>query len=195
MLMLDPTLPESRLRALLQQTLSDLIISSDLNQKFCSRLVSTVLVVAPDTIPTSQEKGDNQISSVTILYPHVRPSDLLYLVGTSGSIGTPKICMATHANLSTAVLRQSRSHHLDKTSRMYDFSSYSFDASHWSLLHTLCTGGVLCVPSEEQRRGCLVESLHTYAATAVFLTPTVARTIDPDRVLTLQTLYLGGEQV
>jgi non-ribosomal peptide synthetase component F len=78
---------------------------------------------------------------------------------------------------------------------MYDFSSYSFDASYWCLLHTLCAGGTLCVPSDSERHDNLTQSMRFYHTTDVFLTPATAKTVDPSAIPTLQRVFLGGEKV
>lgn len=80
-LMLDSTQPEARLKAILQQVEPAIVVASASNEALCSKLVSTVVVVSdrhdPFSLPAAVFTG----------LPHVEPSDLLFVIPTSGSTG------------------------------------------------------------------------------------------------------------
>jgi amino acid adenylation domain-containing protein len=195
-LLLDPTLPESRLVSIIQQVDPVLIITSVSNMSLSAQLCgssASVLSLDWDIMHAFMENEFNGTSSKESL-PNVDPSDLLYAIFTSGSTGSPKGCLMQHRNFSSAVILQQEILGLNATSRIYDFSSYSFDAAHWAMFHVLAAGGTLCIPSEEERKDDLSESMRRFKATDVFLTPSVARSIDPARVPTLQNIHLGGEE-
>ncbi|KAF2231590.1 acetyl-CoA synthetase-like protein, partial [Viridothelium virens] len=193
-LFLDPTLPISRLEATLDQVEPRIILSSPSNKRLSSRLVANVLLLGAETDllrscnAAVTDKREDPL-------PNVGSADLLFAIFTSGSTGSPKGCLLQHRNFSSAVSHQRDVLQLDRSSRMYDFSSYAFDAAHWSALHVLCAGGTLCIPSEEERKNNLTDSIRRFRTTSIFLTPATARLIDPTRIPTLQSVYLGGEEV
>ncbi|KAF2207099.1 hypothetical protein CERZMDRAFT_102796 [Cercospora zeae-maydis SCOH1-5] len=185
-LILEPSLPQARLQDIMLQVKPEVIITSEKNRQLCSRFCKRVLSV--DTGNSASHRGVLQL-------PYVKSTDTLYIIFTSGSTGTPKGCMISHGNMSSAVSLQKPCHRLNSTSRMYDFSSYSFDAHHWCLIHTLCAGGTLCVPSETQRQDQLLESLQSYQVTDLLVTPATARMIDPASIPTLRNAIIVGDRI
>ncbi|KAL4886894.1 putative nonribosomal peptide synthase [Aspergillus karnatakaensis] len=165
---LDPTLPETRLHTVLQQLQPALIES--VNQQ-CSR------------------------SWTEQSLRHVQPSDLLYCVFTSGSTGTPKGCLIQHSNFCSALAYQKSTLQFDHTSRVYAFSSHAFDGIYWDVFHPLAAGGTVCIPSDEDRKSNLTESIRAFGTTELFLTPSTARWVDPMRIPTVRAIFLGGEAV
>ncbi|PNP47772.1 hypothetical protein THARTR1_10457 [Trichoderma harzianum] len=193
-LLLDPTLPTSRLRSIIDQVNPLLILTSALQAALSSTLSPKTLLVS-DSSEFIQSAMAKESGRVTKELPFVDPSDLLYAIFTSGSTGTPKGCLMQHRNFSSAVFHQRSVLKLHNRSRMYDFSSYAFDASYWSAFHVLTAGGTLCIPSDEERRNNLTESVRRFCATDIFLTPSTARLIDPSLTPTLRNVHLGGEEV
>lgn len=195
-LLLDQTLPESRLVSIIQQAEPALIVSSTSNVALSKKVRgSSVSVFTLDwEVAHAFMKNNFDSTSTKESLPKVDPSDLLYAIFTSGSTGTPKGCLMEHRNFSSAVALQQQVLALNAMSRMYDFSSYSFDAAHWGMFHVLAAGGTLCIPSEDERKNELSESMRRFKTTDVFLTPSVARSIDPTKVPTLRNIHLGGEE-
>ncbi|TLD11150.1 hypothetical protein PgNI_05487 [Pyricularia grisea] len=172
-LLLDSTLPESRLQAIVRQTNPAVIFSSVANQDLTSRLVP----------PTTE--------IVTL-----GPEYYARLLFTSGSTGTPKGCMIEHGSFCSAIAYQERVlEPLGEGSRVYDLSSYSFDASIWKILRCLISGSTLCIPSEEERRNDLENSIRRFGTTDIALTPSTARLLDPRRIPTMRNFHVGGEAV
>ncbi|KAK5993871.1 Nonribosomal peptide synthetase GRA1 [Cladobotryum mycophilum] len=185
----DPAVPESRLKAIVEQVKPKLIICSPTNKILSSKLVSEVLVLSADSdVITNENTSTKEL-------PYVDPSDLMYAVFTSGSTGTPKGCLTQHRHFTSAVTHQRTLIALDNTSRVYDFSSYTFDAVYWSAFHTLTSGGTLCIPSEVERKSDLTESIRRFKTTDIFFTPSTSRLVDPSVIPTLRNFYVGGEVV
>ncbi|PNY24312.1 LOW QUALITY PROTEIN: Nonribosomal peptide synthetase [Tolypocladium capitatum] len=186
---IDTKQPEERLRAIASQASSPLALSSVQNEALARRLSSKdmeVVTVWPD---------HNRPVSIHSCLPVVSPSDLLYAVFTSGSTGTPKGAMITHRNFCSAITHQQEALGFSDTSRVFDFSSYAFDAAWCNLLHALTKGGCLCIPSAAERENDLAGCLEKYNVTTVDLTPSVARFLGPGALSRLSTLILGGEAV
>lgn len=190
--MLDPSLPEQRLQNIVEQVRPIIILSSaaqkDLAEKLSGEI--TVKTVEEDTITRTTMHHAEQIAAGR---PTAGSYNSLYLVFTSGSTGAPKGAIMTHRNFASAFKHQAKLMALDKESRVFDFSSYSFDMAYYNVLHTLYSGACLCIPSEAQRRqdpsGC-IRSMQCNFAT---LTPTVAGLLDDDALNRLDTLELMGE--
>ena len=193
-LLLDPALPALRLETILSRVQPLLILSSAANAELSSRLVKKTVILGPHTDVVRGWKEKN-ISPVQQRLPVVKPADLLYVIFTSGSTGIPKGCMIEHQNFSSAITYQQSILELNRSSRVYDYSSYAFDASYWSAFHALAAGGTLCIPSDEERSSSLADSIRGHFATDIFLTPATARSLDPSKLSTLRNVYIGGEEV
>ncbi|TQV93495.1 nonribosomal peptide synthase [Cordyceps javanica] len=190
----DLVQPEDRLRVIVQQVEPVLIISSVKQQFVANKLLSSMppsaSVVVVDEAQLAQLPGPKGGDTL----PTVDPSSLLYIVFTSGSTGRPKGVSIRHSNLSSAVKYQQTAHGFKPDSRVYDFASYAFDVAWMNVLHTFTAGGVLCIPSEEDRRDNFSESIIRLKVTYAEMTPTMAYVLSPKTAETLQTIVLGGEK-
>lgn len=186
---LDIKQPLDRLCAITAQANSPIILSSEKNESLARRVTTGMneLVIL----------GLNQQLPVSSPFrlPPVSPADILYVVFTSGTTGTPKGVAITHGNFSTAITYQQKELGFSNTSRVFDFASYAFDAAWCNLLHALTVGGTLCIPSQSELENELPSCLERYKATTVDLTPSVARIVGRTALSKLTTLILGGEAV
>jgi len=184
--LIDPHQPEYRLRMIVEQVGANFIVSSLAKSELSSRL-------APKSIVLSSQLFESPYSPTgpSLLIPD--PSSVVYIAFTSGSTGEPKGACISHRNLASALHHQHQRMGFTTTTRFYDFSSYSFDASIGIFFTTLVAGGCICVPSEDDRRNNLIQSIISLDANTVDLTPSVAAILSPDLVPSLQTLILGGE--
>lgn len=189
---LDASQPQERLRSIVSQVNPTVVLSSLSNRELAESLATSQAVVTVDDVTLSQmikKSEDNR------KLPVVDPSNRLYVVFTSGSTGTPKGVIITHSNYSSAIHYQQEAHGFKSTSRVYDFASYAFDVSWSNILHTLVVGACLCIPSDEDRRDNLAESIEYFGATHVDVTPSVARVIPDSALRKIDTLVLGGEKL
>ncbi|OAA35077.1 non-ribosomal peptide synthetase [Metarhizium rileyi] len=186
----DVKLPEDRIRSLVSQLVPPVILSSVNSHDLAIRLSgsSGVMLAGPD-------QESLKPSRLTTHLPRVEPSDTVYAVFTSGSTGTPKGAMVSHGNFCSAIAYQQKPLMFSRSSRVFDFSSYAFDASWCNLIHALTCGGCLCIPSAFERENQLSECFQKYNVTTVDLTPSVARMLGPQVLFGLTTLILGGEAV
>ncbi|KAI1744650.1 acetyl-CoA synthetase-like protein [Xylaria scruposa] len=185
--LLDPAVPELRLRGIVSQVRGSVVVSSQANEALSSRLANQVIVFGPH-IADDLDEEHREESGITL-----DPSSPMYVAFTSGSTGTPKGAIITHANLASALFHQEESLQITSTSRMYDFCSYSFDVSICNIFATLTAGGCLCVPNELDRQNKLAESIASLRANTIDLTPSVSRLLRPEQVPGIQQIILGGE--
>ncbi|KAK7976909.1 hypothetical protein PG989_015372 [Apiospora arundinis] len=195
-LLLDTTLPESRLRTIVDQVDPMVIISSEINEVLASHLAKSrkTLVLGPQSNAMLDPKVDSHHEPTSL--PRVESTDLLYAVFTSGSTGTPKGCLMEHRNFTSAIAHQEKATQpLSYSSRLYDFASYSFDAAVLGILRSLMAGATLCIPSELERKSDLEHSIKRFGTTDIYLTSSTARLVDPERLPTMRNIYLAGEVV
>ncbi|RYP75279.1 hypothetical protein DL771_002499 [Monosporascus sp. 5C6A] len=184
--LIDPHQPEHRLRTIVEQVGADLIVSSPAQGQLSSRL-------APNSIVLSWQLFESPYnpSGPSLLIPD--PSSVVYVAFTSGSTGVPKGALISHGNIASALHHQHGRMGFTAKTRFYDFSSYSFDASIGIFFTTLEAGGCICVPSEDDRRDNLVQSIGSLDANTVDLTPSVVALLSPELVPSVEILILGGE--
>ncbi|PHH76729.1 hypothetical protein CDD80_1284 [Ophiocordyceps camponoti-rufipedis] len=190
---LDVTLPEDHLRVVASQAAAPFILCSAANESLARNLISSgsddqvvLVVVDPEQLsnPANKQQQHEQQQEL----PLVTPSDVLYIVFTSGSKGA----MITHRNFSSAIAYQQKALGFDGSSRVYDHASYASHVAWFNLLHALTCGGCLCIPSEPDRRSNIAASIAELGATYAQLPPSVARSLSKFPSC-LQRLNLVGE--
>jgi amino acid adenylation domain-containing protein len=184
---MDVTYPENRLKSITSAAQAQVILSSPSQLQLAKRLVDNVFLVDKSTFATNLSEALQKTSHNT--------DRLMYICFTSGSTGEPKGVMVTHRNLASAAVAQTQALDFVPEDRIYDFSSHAFDANIWHFYLAWVSGACVCIPSNEERKENLAGSITSFRSTALFLTPSVARSLDPREVPTVKRLYLGGEAV
>jgi amino acid adenylation domain-containing protein len=185
-LLLDPSNPEERLRDMVSQVeAKQIIVSPD--------LVDSWTPFFPDLIALSPAIGQWEEQWGQDSWSKFSPHNLAYVVFTSGSTGKPKGVLVEHTNFLTSALARAPGIYRTHASRVYQFSSYSFDTSVEDMLTTLIVGGTICIPNEQEQKSNLLASMNKYATNTADLTPSVANLITPSMVPLLKVLILGGE--
>ncbi len=123
------------------------------------------------------------------------PDDPASILFTSGSTGTPKGALTSHRGLVNLAESLRRVFPLPAGTRVAQISSPSFDASVLDVLLAFSSGGTLVFGSwnELQPGDALARFLRDRDVSAAFFTPTLLRTIPPDSLPALQTIFCGGE--
>ncbi|EGX94166.1 non-ribosomal peptide synthetase [Cordyceps militaris CM01] len=187
---LDRQLPLARKQAILRVADAKLFVSDAFDDAYfadCATPPTTVSVWADTAVP-----ADAHLAPVS----GAAPTDLAYLVFTSGSTGLPKAIEVEHQNLSSYVSATRAVVPVGRGSRVLQFAPFAFDASVLEWAVTLSYGGTLCFV---QHPALLVGD---YLADMVDLnqinffhtTPSVLATIpDGRRLPSLRALSVGGE--
>ncbi|KAF3484388.1 uncharacterized protein GIQ15_03712 [Arthroderma uncinatum] len=186
---MDILYPENMLQSTTRSLEATVVLAGPGQLELAKKLSNDVFIVRHLSLTQAGEARHT-------LTPLPRKSHhIMYICFTSGSTGVPKGVMVTHRNLASAAVSQTSSLGFRPDDRVYDFSSHAFDANIWHTWLTLVVGACLCIPSEADRIGDLSGSIDRLETTALFLTPSVARTLDPGSIPTVKRLYLGGEAV
>jgi amino acid adenylation domain-containing protein/thioester reductase-like protein len=184
---LDPAHPPARIESLIREIGGKLLLCSKRYESFTGIAAETIkidhsmleLISCPESPPSDD----------------VAPDNAVYIIFTSGSTGKPKGCVLEHRACSSTMVRHADVFDLNVTSRVFQFSSYAFDAAILEILTTLYAGGCVCIPSDAERLNELTTTMNKMNVNFAFMTPTVSRLISPESVPGLRTLLLGGEKV
>lgn len=185
--MLDVSQPQERLQAIVEQVEPIMVLTSKVSFDIASNLADTKCIA----IHREMIADASNIPQTGL--PDISPSDILSISFTSGSTGTPKGAIITHGSVVTAIQEQNDTVGITKDLRVFDFASYAFDASWWNLVFAMSNAACLCVPSEDDRKNDVAGAINRLSATYAGLTTTVANVLDPQKVPTMEKLWIGGE--
>ncbi|PLB36533.1 uncharacterized protein BDW47DRAFT_108377 [Aspergillus candidus] len=185
--LLDPSHPMQRLELICQTVNAELILASPETASRAKDLATEVVVVHEGLETENEAMSDGRIAS------GVTPTNAAYAMFTSGTTGKPKGVVIEHRSISTSCVAHGAATTLTQTSRVLQFASYAFDACLLEVLTPLVHGACVCILSEEERRGDLVGALRRYGVNTAFLTPSVARSLDPIDLPMLKTVIFTGE--
>ena len=188
---LDPSHPAQRLQEVIRQTQSNLALASPGQSGKCRSLGLDVLEVdsALPRVPQpySMEEG------LQALPKQADGRHAAYCFFTSGSTGTPKGVLLENRAVCTSQVATAKRLRMDSNTRMLHFSSSVFDICILEIVATLASGGCVYVPSEHSRVNELAKFINDHAINWAALTPSVARTLQPQEVPSLEVLLLIGE--
>ncbi|KAJ6780765.1 hypothetical protein PWT90_04525 [Aphanocladium album] len=177
---------------ILHETKASLILTSEAYQRVAAGLGCNSFTVSLKTVSQLQVPS---IEDAEVLRARSLPQSGTYIIFTSGSTGKPKGVVLEHRALATSCMSHGRVYGFNPSTRILQFSSYTFDACIVEIYTTLVWGGCICVPSETDRLSNLAGSFNDLQANVLQITPTVARTIQPSSVPDLDLLILCGEAV
>lgn len=177
---------------ILKETKASIMLTSQAYEDVGSSLGFRALAVSEKTMGSLKPIST---STASLLKDRSLPASGTYIIFTSGSTGKPKGVVLEHRALATSCINHGRVYGFNPTSRVLQFSSYTFDACVVEIYTTLVWGGCICVPSETERLSNLAGVFNSLRANVLQITPTVARTIQPASVPELELLILCGEAI
>ncbi|XPT04699.1 hypothetical protein M3J09_013775 [Ascochyta lentis] len=186
---LDPAHPPTRLLSLIERAGVSLVLTSVTTKQLlvsASGLGVTIVCVERDLF-------SNTAASEASMSQSVRPNHAAYMIFTSGSTGEPKGVVLEHRALSSSIRSMDSVVPLDTSVRMLQYANFTFDLSVQEIFHTLSTGGLVCMPSDSQRLDGLLDFINAHSITAISLTPSVLRLLQPADVPSVTIVICGGE--
>ncbi|PSN65088.1 nonribosomal peptide synthetase-like protein [Corynespora cassiicola Philippines] len=189
---LDIKQPRTRLEAIVEEVRPKLLLASPIQAARLQGLVSATTTVTSSSMQDLRalvdDKHRKRLSGIK-----VQPHNLSFIFFTSGSTGKPKGILLEHGPFCYSSQQFAKWVRMDKTDRVLQFSNHIFDISLTEILSTLLVGGCICIPSEEDRVDNLAGFIRSVRANALYLTPSVASTLDPCSLPSVEKLALGGE--
>ncbi|RYP10940.1 hypothetical protein DL764_000376 [Monosporascus ibericus] len=188
--LMDASHPLGRLQTIYEATNAPVILASP-------QTLSKAVALSPHVIEVTNRLFEQEQAEQRHLWPRVavKGSNAAYMVFTSGSTGKPKGAVVDHSGLATAAEHLQSRVYINSASRVLQFSSHAWDIPMTDVLLTLRVGGCICIPSDEERTGNIVQAANRMMVNWAFLTPTVARLVKPEDFTHLETLVLGGEAI
>ncbi|KAJ5414300.1 non-ribosomal peptide synthetase [Penicillium cosmopolitanum] len=191
---IEPSLPPGRRQNILEDTSAQLVIASLQHANiFHESFDGHVFVLSWDVLETSMSNHGHGLKS-QYSNDTAPSSSVAYVIFTSGTTGRPKGVVVEHKAASSSCTAHGRALGFSPTSRVLQFSSYAFDACIAEIFTTLIFGGCICIPSDSDRLSRLPEAINSLGVNWVFLTPAVARLIEPTAVTCVKTITIGGEK-
>jgi amino acid adenylation domain-containing protein len=185
---IDPSYPASRIQAILRATKATIVVAEPAHEHLFQDAVAHVVKL------DAQSAEELPLTPATVASrPSASPSNLAYVVFTSGSTGSPKGIQVEHRALCTAARHLATPMRIHSSIRHLNFAAFTFDLSYGDIFVTLAQGACLCLPSEEERINDLAGAIVRMEVNSACLVPSVARILRPEDVPRLQTLSLGGE--
>jgi amino acid adenylation domain-containing protein len=180
---LDPTAPADRLQQMIDNSGSPVLVAS--GEAAAALRASTVLA-----IPTRAVAGGTVAEAA--------PTDLAYVVYTSGSTGVPKGVMVEHAGLANLVDWHLCAFAVTSADHVTQIASPGFDASVWEIWPCLVAGATLHIVPDALKTdpGALRDWLVDQDITVTFLPTPLAEAVvrlDWPRTAALRILLTGGD--
>ncbi|MGB8191171.1 MAG: amino acid adenylation domain-containing protein [Chitinophagaceae bacterium] len=188
---LDPALPAERIGYMLNDTGATIIVTASDHEELIATQSPGGELICIDTL-----------RELLPLLPSEKParsttaSNLAYIIYTSGSTGLPKGVMIEHRGVINLTYNQVAPLNLRPGIRVFQFASFSFDASCHEVFTTLLNGGRFVVAPKETLLDTklLAELLNRHEIELVTLPPSYQSAIG-DEIGGLKTVISAGEML
>ncbi len=189
---IDPTYPEERIKHMIEDSGTDILISIEKISKNYKFYKGKIINLDSSKELINAEENTN-LDNITY------PENLAYIIYTSGSTGLPKGTMLSHKGLLNLSLAQKDAFGISGKSKILQFSSYSFDASVWEFVMALLNGASLSLVGQDivKLGSSLKKVMEVLNITTVTLPPSVLKVIpfeeDKSNLAELETIIVAGE--
>ncbi|KAJ1915041.1 hypothetical protein IWQ60_008581, partial [Tieghemiomyces parasiticus] len=179
---IDPEYPEERVRYIIEDSKATLVLESSETQVRYRNLTVPQLLLKDiiEAVPDTKDDG------FLFVAHHSEPTDLAYIVYTSGTTGQPKGVMVEHGSLVSLTADPTYDRYYGTGQRDLLIMSVCFDGMLWPTMKSLCNGGTLVLPGPDLLGD--LSSVHTASVTPSFLAKLL-----PEQFPLLRGIFCGGE--
>ena len=188
-LALSPEYPEDRLRYMIEDSRTRVIVTQD-------HLAARLAGLAPrgTRIVTVGSADDSPDAPP----PAPRPEDLAYVIYTSGSTGRPKGVLIEHRSVLSQLRWMHTCGHLGRDTTVLQKTPMSFDAAQWEIVAPAVGGRVvMSAPGSYRDPEALVAAVQRHDVTTLQCVPTLLQALlDTEgfrACTTLRRVFSGGE--
>ncbi len=185
---LDPHFPNDRLRFMIEDSNSKLLItSSNYNESLNNIHENRVLL--------DSEWDEISTQSNTPLDVILASDDLMYVIYTSGSTGKPKGVMIEHSGNVNMSLDQIKRFGITRVDNVLQYASFTFDASVSEMFMAFYSGAKLVLIDKNiiEEPKAFIDYMIEQEVSVVTLPPAYLKTLDRDRLSFLRCLITAGE--
>ncbi len=185
---IDPTYPKARKEFIFADTDIKVLITE-------SQYIFDLDYFSGKIVAADLQFQEGDAYSVMTQSQTVDPSDLAYIIYTSGSSGQPKGVMIEHRGLLNTINFQRRTFRVKPGDHGLQFASISFDASVWEIFMCIAAGATLYLAGEEVKRSprLLEKYIENNGISIATLPPVYAKWIEFANTPSLKTLITAGE--
>jgi amino acid adenylation domain-containing protein len=200
---LEPSLPQERIRYMIEDSETKLILTHKHIQPTLEAFEGTVLLLDElDYEPTAEENyfysrysGDN-IESVRV---DLKSTDLAYVFYTSGSTGRPKGTLNSHGGLVNRLHTLQHQFRMQYNDKILQKTQISFDVSLGEILWPLTSGGrlILAKPGGHTDPKYLTDVITAQGITIIHFVPSMLQlfinNVDTSKLKSLRLIMTSGE--
>jgi len=185
---IDPAYPTERIRYILEDSRSALVISSGKHKPKLKNSGTNLLCLDEETVAI-------EAMPATALNTAIAPTDLMYVIYTSGSTGRPKGVMIEHRSNVNMSLDQIRRFDIQSSDRILQFASLSFDASVSELFMAFYSGAALVMIDKEllTDAGQLLDYSKSKGVSVATFPPVYLKALNREALHFLRVIITAGE--
>ncbi|NEN81312.1 non-ribosomal peptide synthase/polyketide synthase [Paenibacillus elgii] len=184
---IDPDYPEERIRYMLEDSGAKLLLVRG-GERMHTDFAGKIVDLSQDDVYSDDSSNPDAAAG---------PTDLAYIMYTSGTTGKPKGVMVEHRNV-VRLVKNTNFADLDEETRILQTGAVAFDASTFEIWGALLNGGELYLTSQDVilSTAKLKQAIRQYGITTMWLTsPLFNQLSQEDSGLFggLKTLLVGGD--
>ena len=190
---LDPTYPQNRLRNMIVDSGTRLILTQGKYQSLLGSSDGLAVIEIEKTDPPWSTAPEQNLDSVAA---QLSSEHLAYVIYTSGSTGKPKGALLSHRGVVNLAQMHADTLKVMPGSRVLQLATFSFDAATWDWVMALTQGGTLHLISSEVANSPdqLTQVINQQKITHALIPPALLPYLMPDELPTLRTLLIGGDK-
>ncbi|TKI15898.1 amino acid adenylation domain-containing protein, partial [Lysinibacillus sphaericus] len=183
---IDPKNPIIRKQSILKDSHAEFYLTS---QKYYdnSLFINKIKTVILDINDFNAEKG--------LQFNNISPSDVAYILYTSGTTGTPKGVIVEHGNLLNLINNQINLFQITKKDKVLQFCSIGFDVSISEIFMTLSAGATLVLEETEvlMENSRIIDKINNEKISILAIPSSSLSHLEPTILPSLRLILAGGD--